>query len=134
MQAIRTATITATERNDKLVFSIFDQTEEDLAAKTSSLTLDSDKKSESAEQAQARENHQEPSSSDGTASSRSKQSSLVKDPLKWFGILVPPTLRTAQSQFIAAVQGPLPQLATTLKEMRRMESEIGRLRKTIKKL
>ncbi|KAG9187884.1 hypothetical protein G6011_05755 [Alternaria panax] len=56
------------------------------------------------------------------------------DPLRWFGILVPPALRTAQSTFVSAVEGPVPQLATILRDLRTQEIEIGRVRKQIKKM
>lgn len=55
------------------------------------------------------------------------------DPLRWFGILVPPALRTAQSTFVGAVEGPIPQLVTILRDLRTQEIEIGRIRKQIKK-
>jgi len=58
----------------------------------------------------------------------------ITDPLKWFGILVPPALRTAQSTFVCAVEGPIPQLATIAKDLRTQEIEIGRVRKQIKKM
>jgi hypothetical protein len=56
------------------------------------------------------------------------------DPLRWFGILVPPALRTAQSTFVGAVEGPIPQLATVVRDLRAQEIEIGRVRKQIKKM
>ncbi|KAF2205949.1 hypothetical protein GQ43DRAFT_467654 [Delitschia confertaspora ATCC 74209] len=56
------------------------------------------------------------------------------DPLRWFGILVPPTLRAAQISFISVVEGSIPQLASLTKDLRRLEIDIGRLRKQIKKL
>jgi hypothetical protein len=55
------------------------------------------------------------------------------DPLRWFGILVPPALRTAQLTFVSAVEGPIPQLVTILRDLRTQEIEIGRIRKQIKK-
>jgi coiled-coil domain-containing protein 115 len=57
-----------------------------------------------------------------------------KDPLRWFGILVPPALRQAQSSFVAAVDGPIPEIATLTKDLRRQEVDIARVRKQIKKL
>ncbi|EDU50297.1 hypothetical protein A1F94_010797 [Pyrenophora tritici-repentis] len=63
-----------------------------------------------------------------------KSSEKIADPLKWFGILVPPALRTAQSTFVSAVEGPIPQLATIAKDLRTQEIEIGRVRKQIKKM
>lgn len=56
------------------------------------------------------------------------------DPLRWFGILVPPALRTAQATFITAVEGPVARVATLAMDLRCQEVEIGRVRKQIKKL
>ncbi|KAF2240409.1 hypothetical protein BU26DRAFT_535927 [Trematosphaeria pertusa] len=56
------------------------------------------------------------------------------DPLRWFGILVPPALRSAQASFIAGVEGPVPRLATLAKNLRVQEIEVGRLRKQINRL
>jgi cytoskeletal protein RodZ len=56
------------------------------------------------------------------------------DPIRWFGILVPPALRSAQASFVASVKGPIPQLSTLASELRGTEVDIGRLRKQIKKL
>jgi hypothetical protein len=56
------------------------------------------------------------------------------DPIRWYGVLVPPALRAAQSQFISAVEGPIPRVANLSKEMRILEIEVGRTRKTMKKL
>ncbi|KAL4739136.1 hypothetical protein BDV11DRAFT_188445 [Aspergillus similis] len=51
------------------------------------------------------------------------------DPIKWFGILVPPSLRSAQKSFIEAVEGSLPELAGIVVEMQAAEKEISLLRK-----
>jgi hypothetical protein len=56
------------------------------------------------------------------------------DPIRWFGILVPSALRSAQTTFVKTVEGPIPRLATLSKELRAMEIEIGRARKRIRKL
>ncbi|KAF1958616.1 hypothetical protein CC80DRAFT_468188 [Byssothecium circinans] len=56
------------------------------------------------------------------------------DPIRWFGILVPQPLRSAQSSFVSAVEGPLPQLANLARDLRQQEIDIGRLRKQFKKL
>jgi hypothetical protein len=61
------------------------------------------------------------------------ESKKSTDPLRWFGILVPPALRSAQSTFITAVEGPVPQLVTVARRLRNQEIEIGRVRKQIKK-
>lgn len=57
-----------------------------------------------------------------------------RDPIRWFGVLVPPPLRSAQSKFIAVVEGSVPQIVTLTKELRALEIDIGRIRKSIKKL
>ena len=56
------------------------------------------------------------------------------DSIRWFGILVPPALRAAQASFVSAVEEPVPRVATLIKELRKQEIDIGRLRKQIKKL
>lgn len=63
-----------------------------------------------------------------------KKTAKSKDPIRWFGILVPPALRSTQSNFVSAVEGPVPNLATIMRDMRNQEIEIGRVRKQIKKL
>ena len=55
-------------------------------------------------------------------------------PLRWFGILVPPALKVAQATFTSAIEGPVPQLASLVKDLRMQEIDIARLRKQIKKL
>lgn len=53
------------------------------------------------------------------------------DPMRWFGILVPPSLRSAQTSFIDAVEGNVPRLANTVIEMQVAEKEISRLRRQL---
>lgn len=60
-------------------------------------------------------------------------SKLTRDPLKWFGILVSPTLRTSQSNFKDVVSDLVPALASVSKEMREVEIEVRRVRKRMKK-
>ena len=59
--------------------------------------------------------------------------STLPDPIRMFGILVPPALRSAQSSFKEAVEGPVVGLATVAGELRVLEREIGRVRKGIRK-
>ena len=65
---------------------------------------------------------------------KEKGSEKSTDPLRWFGILVPPALRTAQTTFVGAVEGPIPQLATIARDMKMQEVEIGRVKKQIRKM
>ncbi|TKA61598.1 hypothetical protein B0A49_12689 [Cryomyces minteri] len=60
--------------------------------------------------------------------------SETKDPLKWYGILVPPALRAAQADFISTVERPVPELVNTAQQMSTVEVEIKRLRKELKKV
>ncbi|KAL4754770.1 hypothetical protein BDW72DRAFT_165262 [Aspergillus terricola var. indicus] len=59
----------------------------------------------------------------------SKRRPRTLDPIKWFGILVPPSLRSAQKSFIEAVEGGLPELAGIVVEMQATEKEISVLRR-----
>lgn len=68
------------------------------------------------------------------ANEQTKQHMKLVDPLRWFGILVPPALRTAQTSFIAAVEGPIPRLASLARDLRTQEIEIGRVKKQMKRM
>ncbi|KAJ5692195.1 hypothetical protein N7462_001618 [Penicillium macrosclerotiorum] len=50
------------------------------------------------------------------------------DPIHWYGILVPTSLRTAQKSFTEAIQTEVPELAAVTVEMRKMERKIAQLR------
>lgn len=60
-------------------------------------------------------------------------SNMSRDPLDWYGILVPPALRTTQRNFKDAVANLVPALASISKEMREVEIEVRRARKRIQK-
>lgn len=55
------------------------------------------------------------------------------NPLRMFGVLVPPALRRAQSSAIVMTEEVLPQLASVDAEMREMEIRIRRARKYYKR-
>ncbi len=52
-----------------------------------------------------------------------------RDPLNWFGILVPPALRDTQRDFTRAVTDSIPALAGVDQEMRCVEEDIVRVRR-----
>ncbi|ROT40332.1 hypothetical protein SODALDRAFT_376121 [Sodiomyces alkalinus F11] len=52
-----------------------------------------------------------------------------RDPIHWYGILAPMTLRQAQSQAVRAVQDIIPRLVTVNAELQHLEIEIRRARK-----
>lgn len=64
----------------------------------------------------------------------SKQSTPPKkrfhsnDPIHWYGILVPSSLRNAQRSFTEAAQSQVPELAGVTVEMRALEQQITKLR------
>ncbi|KAL1385557.1 hypothetical protein HDK64DRAFT_276438 [Phyllosticta capitalensis] len=62
-----------------------------------------------------------------------KKKQQQRDPIRWFGILVPQALRSAQGSFVAAVEGSVPSTLNLATEMRELEIEIGRARKAIRK-
>ena len=57
----------------------------------------------------------------------------VADPIRMFGILVPPALRSAQTSFRDAVDGPVVRLVAVTRELRVLERDIGRARKAVRK-
>ncbi|KAJ5463509.1 hypothetical protein N7475_008453 [Penicillium sp. IBT 31633x] len=50
------------------------------------------------------------------------------DPIHWYGILVPQSLRRAQTSFVNAIDNQVPELASTTVKMRVLEQQIGQLR------
>ena len=57
----------------------------------------------------------------------------TRDPLNWFGILLPPALRQSQAAFKSAVMGTIPALASTVEEMKEVELDVRRTRKKLRK-
>lgn len=49
------------------------------------------------------------------------------DPIHWHGILVPQSLRQAQASFTTAIDQQVPDLASTILEMRNLEHQISEL-------
>ena len=58
---------------------------------------------------------------------------MTRDPLNWFGILVPQALRTSQNYFKDAVASHIPALVSISSEMRRVEIEVRQARKRLGK-
>ncbi|CAD0100824.1 unnamed protein product [Aureobasidium mustum] len=57
----------------------------------------------------------------------------VRDPIHWYGILVPPSLRSSQKSFKSAIQDPIIEAANSAQALRHINMEIRKLRKDIKK-
>ncbi|THY44725.1 hypothetical protein D6C98_08096 [Aureobasidium pullulans] len=68
-----------------------------------------------------------------TTSHQDKAQNKPRDPLHWYGILVPPALRASQNSFISAVESPLIEAANSAQALRLVAVEIRKLRKDIKK-
>ncbi|KAK7513305.1 uncharacterized protein IWZ02DRAFT_484648 [Phyllosticta citriasiana] len=62
-----------------------------------------------------------------------KKQQRQRDPIRWFGILVPQALRSAQGSFVGAVETAVPRTLNLATEMRELEIEIGRARKAMRK-
>ncbi|KAF2861431.1 hypothetical protein K470DRAFT_269770 [Piedraia hortae CBS 480.64] len=61
------------------------------------------------------------------------QVSSEKDPIKWFGILVPRDLRSTQASFRRIVLNDVTEAVNAAAEMRALEREIRRKRKEVRK-
>lgn len=57
----------------------------------------------------------------------------VRDPIHWYGILVPPALRSSQGSFKSAIQDPVIKAANSAQALRHVNMEIRKMRKDIKK-
>lgn len=62
---------------------------------------------------------------------RNAKASRPKNPISWYGVLVPPSLRKAQKSFTEAVEVSVPDLASTVSEMQCVEAQVVQLRKRI---
>jgi hypothetical protein len=58
----------------------------------------------------------------------------AKDPIQWFGVLVPEPLKECQKEFETAVDIWIPKILNLDGQMRSLEIEIGRTRKRITKM
>jgi len=56
------------------------------------------------------------------------------DPLKWYGILVPPSLKAAQKIFQSVMKDAIPELASITTDIKEVEIEVRRTRKKMRKL
>ncbi|KAH7078601.1 hypothetical protein FB567DRAFT_596197 [Paraphoma chrysanthemicola] len=123
MQATRRVNIRGDEEGsgtERILFSITSQ--EDVVASSKETNSDQTEEKEGLD-----------SNVNDAKSSTGQSAAKARDPLRWFGILVPPALRSAQLTFIAAIEGPIPDLVTIARNLRHQEIEIGRVRKQIKK-
>lgn len=78
--------------------------------------------------------HSEESNDEKQENKEPAQAQKSADPIRWFGILVPQSLRAAQASFVSSIEGPIPALVNIARNLRSQEIEIGRVRKAIKKL
>lgn len=87
---------------------------------------------------EASDMEEEASDMEEKTKSRSATASTLDlhDPLRWFGILIPPTLRHAQRSFVSAVldEDTLARSVNAARGMRQLEVEIRKLRKAIRKM
>ncbi|KAH0350455.1 hypothetical protein KCU83_g4902, partial [Aureobasidium melanogenum] len=67
------------------------------------------------------------------ADDKESKQKKVRDPIHWYGILVPPTLRSSQNSFKSAIQDPIVEAANSAQALRYVNMEIRKLRKDIKK-
>ena len=59
------------------------------------------------------------------------KSNLVKDPLRWFGILVPPALRAAQGSFTTVTVDLVPKLVQVEQQLQALEKQIREARSQV---
>ncbi|EAW21905.1 uncharacterized protein NFIA_070760 [Aspergillus fischeri NRRL 181] len=78
------------------------------------------------------DNTRQVSPSATSESDSSKERPRFSDPIHWYGILVSPSLRSAQRTFTEAVEQYLPKLASVVVEMQTVEREVERLRSQLR--
>ncbi|KAF2838995.1 hypothetical protein M501DRAFT_933925 [Patellaria atrata CBS 101060] len=127
MKAIRRVNVK--EENGTISYSISIASD---GLSASQVKTEEEEDAESSSYASKENNEDSPASDEKAEASEGFQKGPT-NPLHWFGILVPPPLRSAQKSFETAVEQPLPALVKLTKDMRELEIEISRLRKAIKK-
>lgn len=106
------------------------------AAKSSEVSQDDEDEAEKDRKTDAEVEEEElkdPTTKDGPNVKTDDTKPKVVDPIRMFGILVPPALRSAQISFREAVDGPIVRLAAMTGEIKALEREIGRTRKALRK-
>ncbi|XWW93513.1 hypothetical protein V2A60_001446 [Cordyceps javanica] len=63
------------------------------------------------------------------AEKKSKAVGAARDPIRWFGVLVPQALRDAQRESVRTVEDVIPRLVSVQAEMAHVEIEVRRARK-----
>uniref|UniRef100_A0A093XWA1 Vacuolar ATPase assembly protein VMA22 n=1 Tax=Talaromyces marneffei PM1 TaxID=1077442 RepID=A0A093XWA1_TALMA len=66
-----------------------------------------------------------------TVTKKKKKIFRSDDPISWYGILVPSSLKSAQKSFTEAIDDGIPHLVSVISEMRRVEDMVYELRKEI---
>ncbi|KAK0946382.1 hypothetical protein LTR29_002144 [Friedmanniomyces endolithicus] len=79
------------------------------------------------------EHQEDPKTQGDEQSPHTGPTAASQNPLKWFGILVPRELRSAQTSFCSAVDEPITAAANAARGMRETEAEIRKVRKAVKK-
>ncbi|RAL10577.1 uncharacterized protein BO97DRAFT_406830 [Aspergillus homomorphus CBS 101889] len=64
-------------------------------------------------------------------SKKAKKRFRSSDPIYWYGILVPLSLRSAQKSFTEAVEGQISELANVVVEMRTVEKQVQQVRSAL---
>ncbi|KAI9733282.1 MAG: hypothetical protein M1834_003366 [Cirrosporium novae-zelandiae] len=69
-----------------------------------------------------------------TETTSSKPKKAQPNPLMWFSVLPPPSLRATQTHFVSAIENTVPELLCTMMEMGKAEEEVRKVRASIKGL
>jgi hypothetical protein len=64
---------------------------------------------------------------------KEKAHNKVRDPLHWYGILVPPSLRSSQKAFNSAIHDPVIDAVNSAQALHRVDMDIRKLRKDFRK-
>jgi len=65
---------------------------------------------------------------------KSSCTAQYRDPIHWFGLLVPSALRASQTLFVRAVEEDIPEILRLNMELKQVEIDVRRTRKQISKL
>jgi hypothetical protein len=115
----------AKDKEDRASKSETEGTKQIPANDAQSKELDGDK---SIEQQDKEEKDKSDSQDAPSKTARPKQDPAKRDPLTWFGVLVPPALRQTQTQFVKATEVQIPELLVVDSKLKSIEREVWALR------
>lgn len=135
VKSIRPSTIAQTDRGENSRFGKSeDGHDEDSLQPIIQPPADREKREEEKEEDKDNKKHDTLEPAEVAAATITKTDPADKNPISWFGLLVPPALKQTQTHFVTAVEELVPALVNADAEMKVLEAEIWEVRTKLEML